>query len=409
MPEVEGATTILEPEAGSEDPTPLEAADLTEKASTTGKKLIDRQTAATTSKRRRSESTAGFSPGESALLLAHSFRSGGISDEDLMRPGGVTLGGGLDITTSDGRNINITALTGKRSVDVGGKEGFIYTYKDPEKPGDAPEISGEDLAAAQIASEAKAIALTLKAPDGADTPESKLVEWAAKGAEGTPPLSSDEIAAVNTKIAEDEVRENDPVNRRDAIIQESITRLHTEINDAVDNKEEVPEGKRKLLAQLELAQALKGSQIENWANRAVLKGLDPAKTGDLTGLIAELSPVAENEISALEPQLKAAGVTTEEFKLLQEKGLGAILGNDILTAKFRKMENIEAVLGSLDLNKLVSILDRNISEKDRAAWDQIKGGGKLGAGLLLAILIGAIAVPAAAIMASTKLAGARAA
>ncbi len=339
---------------------------------------------------------------EELLLTVDSFVEKGFEGvyKKYEDQGGIPVGGNLTVN-----GLRVIAITGERPTTDGDKY-YTCTVEDPADPSrKTAEISGLDLAAEHMAMNITEIADNFQDPN-----ERKLIEWLVKDDDKTSPLSPDEITALNTKIEEAEARENSPVGKRDRIIQENITRLHTEINDAVEAGEDVPEAKRRFVAQLELAQALKGSQIENWANRAVLKSLDPAKAGDLTDLLAELAPGADAELDALEPQLKAAGVSTAEFKLLQEKGLGAILGNDILTAKFSKMENIDNVLGeNMDQDKLISILDKNISPKDKALWDKMKGGGKLSGGLLLAILIGIVAIPAAAVVAGAQIAGKRAA
>ncbi|HVF69061.1 MAG TPA: hypothetical protein VNA13_00700 [Xanthomonadales bacterium] len=387
-------------DAGSgEDAKARENAEFSESARGLARRSIDRRFTEITREVRGGKAP---SRSEAQLLLENNYRHGFPPETYAGFGGKIPVEGGLEITRPDGKIVRIDSLSKPTDADTTGvnfkAEG--KTIDDPPEDVTIDSLSGEVLANAQLSTHAEEIAGLFKA-DGKDTPESRLIAWSAQGANEAPPLSAGEITALNAKIDQDEARDKDPRNIAARVLEEHAVRLQFEINEHGDK---APAETKLLLAQLRIAQGLAGGEIGNWATASALRSLEAHNVEGLAELIGQLTEAANTEIESLKPQLAAAGVTIEEFKSLQEQGLGAILGNDVLTAKFAKMENIDKILGpNMDQDKLISILDKNIPPGHRAAWDKMKSGGKITGGILLAILIGALAIPAAALVGGTQM------
>jgi hypothetical protein len=348
-----------------------------------------------------------ISDNEGKLLLAHRLISKGWEPtlytqdhEGNPRPDGIPLGEGLTVKTPDGREIVITHLSSQRPPPDELKEGdtIYYTYKDPANPGDAPEISGDDLAAAQLKAEADAIGSLFSDPN-----EATLVAWRAKGEDNPPPLDEDTLKTVEDKLKSDEAREADPTYQAKKAINESADRIQLQINDMQARGEKIPFELTQLLSQLRVAQKVTGENYSQLAVFGAIQGLIfRDDQTDLTSVRDQLMPGIEQAVDNLRTKFINAGFTTNEIDQIHKEGLGALAENPGLVGKFAEIEGLEEEMFGRKVSEeeLRDMFDAQVPEElkrkliDAGVWTGKKAGW-------IALIL--LAIPAAAAYAAANM------
>lgn len=310
------------------------------------------------------------------------------------------LGDGLQVTSDGGSEVRVLALAGDQEVD--GERVFSCYIEGEDKP---VPIKGSALATAHMAQRADSIARVFKTPDGTDTPESEVVSWLAKGGTEAPP-PPDKVTTIEEKINASEAAESDPRNIAAGVIREQIKALRKEINNA-------PEGtdldtQNRLVAQLEAAQVLAGSGVENLAIAGALISLGADRVDGLDELIANLEPGMLEEYIRLEDDLLKAGLNEAELELIKTQGLKLDPENAGLIKKIAGMENWEKVLGpGVSKDQLMGLLEATLTPHQQKWWaenrDKLGGGAWM---VLVALLIAPAVVALAGAGVATGLAGA---